>query len=66
MSTMNKLTGAAYGMHFADQVGLVAVPLVAALAFGASPEVIGILVACQSMAHLLGSIPLMTLTSALL
>ena len=57
MSTVHRLTGAAYGIHFADQIALVSVPLVAALIFGASAEVIGILVACQSMAHLLGSIP---------
>ncbi|WP_282044928.1 MFS transporter [Roseibium album] len=57
MSTIHRLTGAAYGMHFADQIALVSVPLVAVLAFGASPEVIGILVACQSAAHLIGSVP---------
>lgn len=57
MSVVNRLTGAAYGTHFADQIALVSVPLVAALAFNASPEIIGILVACQSMAHLIGSIP---------
>lgn len=57
MSTVHRLTGAAYGTHFADQIALVAVPLVAALAFGASPEIIGVLVVCLSMAHLLGSIP---------
>ena len=57
MSTVRRLTGAAYGIHLADQIALVAVPLVAALGFDASAEVIGILVACQSMAHLLGSIP---------
>lgn len=44
-------------MHFADQVALVSVPLIASLVFGAGPEVIGILVACQSTAHLLGPIP---------
>ncbi|MCR9110076.1 hypothetical protein [Marivita sp. XM-24bin2] len=32
-------------------------PLVAALAFGASPELIGLLVACQISAHLIGSNP---------
>lgn len=57
MSVIRLLTGAAYGTHFADQLALVAVPLVAALAFDASPATIGVLVACQSMAHLLGSIP---------
>ncbi|MFK7754400.1 MAG: MFS transporter [Sedimentitalea sp.] len=57
MPTLHRLTGAAYGIHFADQIALVAVPLVAALVFDASAHVIGILVACQSMAHLLGSLP---------
>ncbi len=57
MQTISRLTGAAYGVHLSDQVALVSVPLIAALVFGASPEVIGILVACQSMAHLVGSIP---------
>lgn len=57
MNTLSRLTGAAYGTHLADQVALVAVPLVAALAFDASPQLIGVLVACQSSAHLLGSIP---------
>lgn len=57
MQTISRLTGAAYGVHLSDQVALVSVPLIAALVFDASPEVIGILVACQSMAHLVGSIP---------
>jgi predicted MFS family arabinose efflux permease len=57
MTAIRRLSGAAYGTHFADQIALVSLPLVAALAFDASPEVIGILAACQSSAHLLGSIP---------
>lgn len=57
MTALSRLTGAAYGTHLTDQVALVAVPLVAALAFEASPQTIGVLVACQSSAHLLGSIP---------
>lgn len=57
METISRLTGAAYGVHLSDQVALVSVPLIASLVFNASPEVIGILVACQSMAHLVGSIP---------
>lgn len=57
MNIIDRLTLAAYGMHIADQIALVAVPLVAALVFQASPEMIGTLVACQAMAHLLGSIP---------
>ncbi len=57
MNTLSRLTGAAYGTHLADQIALVAVPLVAVLAFDASPQLIGVLVACQSSAHLVGSIP---------
>lgn len=57
MRAIRNLTFAAYGMHLADQIALVAVPLVAALVFGAPAQVIGLLVACQSMAHLLGSLP---------
>lgn len=56
-SAVRRLTGAACGTHLADQISLVAVPLVAALTFNASPQLIGALVACQSSAHLLGSIP---------
>ena len=55
MSVIHRLAGAAYGTHLGDQIALVSVPLVAALAFNASAELIGLLVACQSMAHLLGS-----------
>lgn len=58
MTIVRTLTGAACGMHMADQIALVAVPIVAALVFDAPAEVIGILVACQSVAFLAGSIPL--------
>ncbi|MBO6539165.1 MAG: MFS transporter [Rhizobiaceae bacterium] len=57
MSAIQRLTLSAYGMHLADQVALVSVPLVAALVFDAPAQIIGVLVACQSMAHLLGSLP---------
>ena len=57
MNVIDRLTLSAYGMHIADQIALVAVPLVAALVFQASPETIGTLVACQAMAHLVASIP---------
>lgn len=57
MNVVGRLQLAASGLHLADQIALVGVPLVAALAFGASAEMIGLLVACQSMAHLLGSLP---------
>ncbi len=58
MTIVRTLTGAACGMHMADQIALVAVPIVAALIFDAPPEVIGLLVACQSVAFLVGSMPL--------
>jgi len=57
LTTVNKLAGTAFGIHIADQIALVTVPLAAALAFDASAEVIGILVAYQSLAHFLGSLP---------
>ena len=57
MSTIHRLAGAACGIHLTDQIALVSIPLIAALTFNASAEVIGILVACQSLAHLLGSMP---------
>ncbi|GFE49813.1 MFS transporter [Roseobacter cerasinus] len=57
MQTLSRLTGAAYGVHVSDQVALVSVPLIAALVLDASAAAIGLLVACQSMAHLVGSIP---------
>ena len=57
MRVINRLTVSSYGVHLADQTALVSVPLIAALVFGASPKIIGVLVACQSMAHLLGSLP---------
>lgn len=57
MTPVGRLTAAAYGIHLADQIALVAVPLTAATAFDASAQVIGILVACQSLAYLCGSLP---------
>lgn len=57
MNAIQRLTLSAYGMHLADQIALVSVPLVAALVFDAPAHIIGVLVACQSMAHLLGSLP---------
>ena len=57
MSILRRLVLAAYGMHLADQIALVSVPLVAAVVFHATAGTIGLLVAAQSMAHLLGSLP---------
>ncbi len=44
-------------MHAADQISFVAAPLAAALVFDASPTLIGLIVGCQSLGQLLGSIP---------
>jgi predicted MFS family arabinose efflux permease len=57
MRTLEKLTFSAFGMHTADQIAVTAVPLLAAVVFNAPLEIIGLLVACQALAHLLGSIP---------
>ncbi|MEQ8587611.1 MAG: MFS transporter [Thalassobaculaceae bacterium] len=57
MSVIGRLQLAGCGLHVADQIALVGVPVVAALAFDASPKTLGVLVACQSLAHLLGSLP---------
>ena len=57
MTNISKLTAIATCLHIADQIAMVGVPLVAVLVFQASPELLGILVACQSLAHLLGTLP---------
>ncbi|MEM9777745.1 MAG: MFS transporter, partial [Chloroflexota bacterium] len=57
MRIIHRLITASCGIHSADQASIVAVPIVASALFDASPEAIGVLVAAQSIAHLLGSIP---------
>jgi len=57
VNAINRISGTAFGLHLADQIAIVSVPLAAALVFNASPEMIGLLIACQSLAHLLGSLP---------
>ena len=57
MTPITRLVLSAHCINIADHIALVAVPIVAALAFDASPAVIGVLVACQSSAHLIGSLP---------
>ena len=64
MSPLTPLIRAAYGLHIADQIALVSVPLVAALVFDAPAPVIGALIACRSLAHLLGSVPFGILVDA--
>ena len=57
MTIVNRLARVAFGIHFADQIALVSVPLIAVLIFDATADVIGVLVACQSLAHLIGALP---------
>ena len=54
---MPRLITANAGMHAADQIALVALPLAAITQFNASPHLIGNLVAAQSAAWLIGSLP---------
>ncbi|MBL4876305.1 MAG: MFS transporter [Cohaesibacteraceae bacterium] len=57
MQTLSRLTTATWAMHIADQIAISSVPLIAALSFNATPQIIGALVACQALAHLIVSIP---------
>lgn len=57
MTPLSRLVMSARFIYAADQIALVAVPIVAILVLDASAAVIGILVACQSSAYLIGSIP---------
>jgi len=57
MKPFTALLGAAAGSHAADQLALAALPLTAALALGANGATIGLLMAAQSAAWLLVSLP---------
>lgn len=57
MKPFNALLGAAAGTHAADQLALATLPLTATLVLGAGPDVLGLLVAAQSLAWLLVSLP---------
>jgi len=57
MKPFNALLGAAAGTHAADQLALATLPLTATLVLGAGPDLLGLLVACQSAAWLLISLP---------
>ena len=48
---------AACGAHAADQLALAALPLTAALALGAGPGTVGLLVAVQAAAWMVVSLP---------
>ena len=57
MKPFTALLGAAAGTHAADQLALATLPLTATLVLGAGPDVLGLLVAAQSAAWLLVSLP---------
>jgi predicted MFS family arabinose efflux permease len=57
MKPFTALLGAAAGTHAADQVALATLPLTATLVLGAGPDLLGLLVAAQSAAWLLVSLP---------
>lgn len=57
MKPFAALLGAAAGTHAADQLALATLPLTATLVLGAGPDVLGLLVAAQSAAWLLVSLP---------
>jgi predicted MFS family arabinose efflux permease len=57
MKPFTALLGAAAGTHAADQLALATLPLTATLVLGAGPDVLGLLVAAQSAAWLLISLP---------
>ena len=57
MKPFHALLGAASGTHAADQLALATLPLTATLVFGAGPGTVGLLVAIQSAAWLLVSLP---------
>lgn len=57
MKPFTALLGAAAGTHATDQLALATLPLTATLVLGAGPDLLGLLVACQSAAWLLISLP---------
>jgi predicted MFS family arabinose efflux permease len=57
MKPFTALFGAAAGTHIADQMALATLPLTATLVLGAGPDLLGLLVATQSAAWLLLSLP---------
>jgi predicted MFS family arabinose efflux permease len=57
MKPFAALLGVSAGTHAADQLALATLPLTATLILGAGPDVLGLLVAAQSAAWLLVSLP---------
>jgi len=54
---LSRLALAAFGLHGADQLATAALPLVAVLAIGAGPQLVGALLAAQAAAWLIFSLP---------
>src|SRR5215468_10124846 len=57
MKPFTALLGASAGTHAADQLALSTLPLTATLVLGAGPDILGLLVAAQSAAWLLVTLP---------
>lgn len=57
MKPFTALLGVSAGTHAADQLALATLPLTATLILGAGPDILGLLVAAQSAAWLLVSLP---------
>ena len=57
MKPFTALLGASAGTHAADQLALATLPLTATLVLGAGPDILGLLVAAQSAAWLLVTLP---------
>lgn len=57
MKPFTALLGASAGTHAADQLALATLPLTASLMLGAGPDLLGLLVAAQSAAWLVVSLP---------
>lgn len=57
MKPFTALLGAAAGTHAADQLALATLPLTATLVLGAGPDLLGLLVAAQSAAWLVVTLP---------
>ncbi len=57
MKPFTALLGASAGTHAADQLALATLPLTATLMLGAGPDLLGLLVAAQSAAWLVVSLP---------
>ena len=57
LTSLNRLSLAAFGLHGADQLAMAALPLTAVLVLGAGPALVGALLAAQAAAWLAFSLP---------